>query len=69
MEQGISSTVSLSSRLAAGGCLLALGFVGGEALDKLLQLGDLFRIAFVFIADELLHQLAGFVPEIVVADI
>ena len=39
------------------------GFVCGKALDKVLQIADLFLFFLFWFADELLHQLAGFVPK------
>ena len=59
----------LLQQFAPGGGLLALGLVGGEAGDEVLQLLDLLLIALVLVLDELLHQLAGLVPEVIVAHI
>ena len=59
----------LLQELPPGGGLLALGLVGGEAGDELLQLLDLILLAAVLVPDEPLHQLAGLIPEIVVAHV
>ena len=50
-----------------GGCLLGLGSVRGEALDKLLQFFDLLfllLVGFLHLTD---HQLGRLVPEIIVS--
>ena len=49
--------------------MTGFGFVGGKALDKALQLPDFFLVLFVLVPQQLLHQLAGFIPKIVVAHI
>jgi len=52
-----------------GGSLFGLGSIGGETGDEVLQLLDflfLFLVGFLHLLDE---QLAGFIPEIVVAGI
>ena len=59
----------LIEQAAAGRGLFALGLVGREAGDKGLQLGDLLLIALVLAANEVLHELARLIPEVVVADI
>ena len=59
----------LVQQLAPGGGLFALGLVGREAGDKVLQFLDLFLVALVLVLDELLHQLAGLIPEVIVAHI
>ena len=55
--------------LFAAGGLTALGLVGAEAADELLQIPDLFLALLVLVADELLHERGGLVPEIVVAGV
>ena len=60
---------NLLEQLAAGRCLTGLGLVGGEPCDERLQLLDLLFGALILILDELLHQLARLVPEVIVADI
>ena len=59
----------LIQQLSAAGSLTGFGLVGGKAGDEALQLGDLLLGLFVLVLNELLHELAGLVPEIVVADI
>ena len=59
----------LVQELPAAGSLLGLGLVAGKALDERLQLPDLILPAFLLVVHERLHHLAGFVPEIIVADI
>ena len=59
----------LVQELAAGGGLLGLGLVGGEALDEQLQFFNLFLIALVLVAQHGLHHLGGLVPEVVVAHV
>ena len=59
----------LVQQLAAGSGLLGLGLVGGESGDKLLEFLDLVLVALVLLLDEVLHQLGGLVPEVVVAHV
>src|SRR5699024_11970396 len=56
----------LVQQLAAGSGLLGLGLVGGESGDKLLEFLDLVLVALVLLLDEVLHQLGGLIPEVVV---
>ena len=53
----------------SGGRLLGFGSIGGETGDKFLQLLDLFFLLPVCFFHLLDDQLAGFIPEIVVAGI
>ena len=46
-----------------------LDLLAAETLDEVLQLLDLFFVLAVLILDHALHQLAGLVPELVVADV
>ena len=55
--------------LFAAGGLTALGLVGGKPADKFLQVADLFLPLLVLLAHQLLEQLAGIIPEVVVARI
>ena len=59
----------LFQQLFAGGRLLGFALVGGETLDKRLKFLDLFFRLFVLVAHHALHQLAGFIPEVVVSHI
>ena len=59
----------LVQQLAAGGSLLGLGLVGGEALDEQLQLFNLLLVALVLVADHGLDHLGGLVPEVIVTDV
>ena len=54
--------------LTAGG-LTALGLVGGEAADELLQVADLFFALLVLVAHEVLHHGGGLIPEVVVTGV
>ena len=55
--------------LFAAGRLARFRAVCRKALDKVLQIPDLFLALFVLVADQLLHQAAGFIPEVIVAHI
>ena len=59
----------LFEQLFAGGSLTGFGLVGRKTLDEALQLPDLVLFFLVLVAQYPLHQLAGLVPEVVVADI
>ena len=59
----------LVQQLPARGRLPGFGLVGGDASNEGLQLLDLLLGLLVLILDELLDELAGFVPEVVVADV
>ena len=59
----------LVQELPSGSRLAALGLIGREPGHKLLQFLDLFLISLVLVADQLLDQLRGLIPEIVVAHI
>ena len=61
--------LDLFERPFSGSRLLGFGSVGGEAGDKFLQLLDLFLFLFICFLALLDDQLAGLVPEIVVARI
>ena len=59
----------LLQQFAPGGGLLALGLVGGEAGDELLQLLGLLLVLLVLVLHQVLHELGGVVPEVVVAHV
>ena len=59
----------LVQELPAGGGLLGLGLVGGEALNEQLQFLDFFLVLLVLVPDHSLDHLAGFIPEVVVAHV
>ena len=59
----------LVQQLPPGGGLAGLGLVGGEAGDEGLQLLDLLLGLLVLVPDQLLDQLAGLVPEVIVAHV
>ena len=61
--------LNLFQSTLTGGCLLGLGSVGGETLDKFLQFLDLlflFPVGFLHLLDD---QLAGLYPEIIVSGV
>ena len=53
----------------SGSCLLGFGSIGTESLDKVLQFLNLFFLLFVGFLHLFDHQLAGFIPEVVVSGI
>ncbi len=59
----------LVNELFTAGCLLRLGFIGGESTDKFLQFLDFFICLLFLVVQGALYQLRGLIPEFVVADI
>ena len=56
-------------QFAAGRGLARFRFVGRKTGDKGLQFRDFFLCALVLLLDHALHQLAGLIPEFVVANV
>ncbi len=56
-------------RSFSGGRLLGLGSIGGEAGDKFLQFLNLFFLFLIGFLTLLDNELAGFIPEIIVAGV
>ena len=59
----------LFQQLPPGGCLVGLGLVGREPLNKGFQLCNLLLRLLVLLLDHPLHHLAGLVPELIVAHV
>ena len=68
-KQGISSTLSLSSRRRRAVACLLLALLAEKRWMKACSSSIFSSIALVLVANQALHELARLIPEVVVADV